>query len=287
MPLAFLILFSVALLAAADPQPASADLTSKPAWATAIGKDQYGTWADLAVAGVTQKMRYISPGTFLMGITQSEMDAEIRAGCDKSWVAAQAQHTVTLTKGFWLADSDCNQAMWQAVMLANPSHFIGDPQCPVETVSWDDCQEFLDNVNVLNPELRPRLPTEAEWEYACRAGSTGLYNGSILDSLAWYKGNSGLKSHPVKQKVPNAWGLFDMHGNVWQWCSDWFGAYPGGTVRNPTGPESAANRVYRGGGWDGDPFACRSAIRGFSVPSYRNSEIGFRICISAQPASSP
>ena len=130
-----------------------------------------------------------------------------------------------------------------------------------------------------------RLPTEAEWEYACRAGTTGAYGGSgNLDEMGWYDGNSGDKTHPVGQKKPNAWGLCDMHGNVWEWCSDWFGDYPSGSVTDPTGPSSGSYRVLRGGSWRSVAWGCRSAYRCYGYdPDGRFNSIGLRLLCSAGP----
>jgi sulfatase modifying factor 1 len=250
---------------------------AQPAWAATVGQDQWGIWADLVVHGVTQRLRFIKPGSFAMGSPADEAGR-----CDN-----ETLHGVALTHGYWLADSSCTQALWQAVMGSNPSLFLGDPLRPVETVSWDDCQGFLGKVVGSSPGAQARLPTEAEWEYACRAGTTALYNGSSLDALGWYYGNSGNTTHPVKQKTPNAWGLFDMHGNVWQWCSDRYGDYPSGTLTDPAGPASGPNRVRRGGSWDNVPAVCRSANRDGRAPGYSGSYLGFRLCISDQTDRSP
>jgi formylglycine-generating enzyme required for sulfatase activity len=125
------------------------------------------------------------------------------------------------------------------------------------------------------------LPTEAQWEYACRAGTTGLYAGSgNLDAMGWFTGNSGNQTHPVAQKQANAWGLYDMHGNVWEWCRDWYSHYPGGSVRDPTGPSSGSVRVDRGGGWSSVPRRCRSAFRLGNVPGVRYLNLGFRLALA-------
>jgi formylglycine-generating enzyme required for sulfatase activity len=170
----------------------------------------------------------------------------------------------------------------------HPSYFIncGD-NCPVEQVSWYDVQAFITELNKRG-EGTYRLPTEAEWEYAARAGSTTAFaNGGIsvlecsydpnLDAMGWYCGNSGSKTHPAAQKLPNAWGLYDMHGNVWEWCQDWYGIYPSGAVLDPTGPSSGANRVIRGGSWYHYARSCRSAFRGSFSPGDRRYLLGFRL----------
>jgi formylglycine-generating enzyme required for sulfatase activity len=172
--------------------------------------------------------------------------------------------------------TEVTQAQWQAVMGNNPSYFKNCPQCPVETVSWEDAQRFVDKLNAQNDGFKYRLPTEAEWEYAARSGTTGDYAGN-LDSMAWYSGNSGNKTHEVATKQPNAWGLYDMHGNVWEWCEDWYGDYPSGAVTNPTGAASGSYRVFRGGSWYFDAVNLRSAYRNRNSPSLRLSRLGFRV----------
>ncbi|MBP5320757.1 MAG: formylglycine-generating enzyme family protein, partial [Kiritimatiellae bacterium] len=161
----------------------------------------------------------------------------------------------------------------------NPSRYKGD-NLPVEQVSWEDCQEFIAKGNK-ELGLEFRLPTEAEWEYACRAGTTGAYGGTGgLDEMGWYSNNSGSKTHSVGQKKPNAWGLYDMHGNVWEWCADWYDDYPPGSVTDPTGPAFGGNRVLRGGGWCNLALHCRSAYRLRDLPGGR---YGFRLVCSAGP----
>ena len=173
-------------------------------------------------------------------------------------------NTVTLTKPFYLGKYEVTQAQWQAVMGSNPSNFKGD-NLPVECISWHDAKEFCKKLNEIYADKLPAgyqfdLPTEAQWEYACRAGTTtALNNGkdltsdwgecSNLNEVAWYTKNSGGKTHEVGQKRANAWGLYDMHGNVWEWCRDWYGAYPGISVTDPVGPSSGSDRVMRGGRW--------------------------------------
>ena len=145
---------------------------------------------------------------------------------------------------------------------------------PWRQVSWDDCQAFCRKLGA-----GFRLPTEAEWEYACRAGTKGPYAGN-LDDLAWYGENSGKTTHPVGQKKPNAWGLYDMHGNVWEWCSDWYGDYPAGAVTDPTGPGTGSLRVIRGGSWHDDAGHCRSAHRDGFSPGYPDDRLGLRLAFS-------
>jgi len=188
-------------------------------------------------------------------------------------------HKVTLTKGFYLGVYTVTQEQWQAVMRENPSRFKGERKLPVENVTWDECQEFLKKMGDKDGHSY-RLPTEAEWEYACRAGSTDLWcsgdDPKMLGQYAWYAGNSGEKTHPVGQKKPNAWGLYDMHGNIWEWCADRYGDYPKNDVVDPKGPESGTSHVLRGGSFYGPALFVRSAIRGYFDPAKRGRNIGFR-----------
>ena len=173
-------------------------------------------------------------------------------------------HKVTITKPFYMGKYEVTQEQWEAVMGSNPSNFKGAKN-PVEQVSWEDCEKFIGKLKEKVSGRDFRLPTEAEWEYACRAGSTTDYcygdGDESLDEYAWYYGNSESKTHPVGQKKANAWGLYDMHGNVWEWCSDWYGDYADGAVSDPKGPESGSARVLRGGSWGGNARDCRSACR--------------------------
>ena len=182
-------------------------------------------------------------------------------------------HQVKLTQGFWMLETQVTQKMWQSVMGGNPSYFTGD-KLPVECVSWNDCQEFCKKLRAKG--LNVQLPTEAQWEYACRAGTTGDYAGN-LDEMAWYVENSSSKTQDVGLKKPNEWGLYDMYGNVWEWCYDWYGSYPNGTVTDPTGPTSGSYRVNRGGGWIFVAEGCRSASRGNDSPDFRDFSLGFRL----------
>jgi sulfatase modifying factor 1 len=245
------------------------DPTAAP-WAAARGKDQFGAWADLTVAGVTQRLRLIKPGTFPMGSPPSEPDR----------VQDEVQHTVTLTRPCWMADSPCTQAFWTAVMGVNPSHFHGD-QLPVESVSWDDCMRFIRTLDGKVPFLGARMPTEAEWEYACRGGIATAYAGGSLEDMAWIARNADHSTHDVRQKKPNPWGLFDMHGNVWEPCSDFYGPYEDGPQTDPVGSRNGYNRVIRGGGWDLSKEFGRSARRGQNAPGNFGPWQGLRICISS------
>ena len=194
---------------------------------------------------------------------------------------------VRISQGFYLGKYEVTQDQWQAVMGNNPSKFSGCGRCPVENVSWNDVQAFIGKLNAKSGERRYRLPTEAEWEYAARAGtSTDTYAGNltqklgndpVVNSIAWYKNNSGNRTHPVGQKAPNAFGLYDMLGNVWEWVGDWFGDYPGGAVTDPTGPGLGSMRVYRGSSWDYYAMYCRSATRFWGQSSVSGGDQGFRL----------
>ena len=203
----------------------------------------------------------------------------------------ERQHPVRLTCGFWMARTPVTQGQWEAVMGDNPSHcldgknFFGfggktSAMRPVEYVSWSDCQEFIERLNETRPleAFKWALPTEAQWEYACRAGTTGAYSGTgKLDDMGWYEDNSGGKTSPVGQKRANHWGLYDMHGNVWEWCSDWYGDCPGELETDPTGPNSGVFRVLRGGSYWYVPRFCRSACRFGIAPGNRDGDSGFRL----------
>ena len=195
-------------------------------------------------------------------------------------------HEVRISKPFYLGKYEVTQKEWQAVMGSNPSRFTGDANLPVESVSWQDVQAFIQKLNAKEGGTRYRMPTEAEWEYAARAGTTTTYsfgnNEGQLGEHAWYAANAGSKMHPVGQKKPNAWGLHDMHGNVWEWVQDWYGPYVAGTVTDPQGPSSGAGRVHRGGGWNAGAGFCRAAIRGGVAPGYRYDGRGFRLLRTAE-----
>ena len=209
--------------------------------------------------GAAMEMVWCPPGSFLMGSPESE-----EGRFEREW-----QHQVTLTKGFWMAKYPVTQAQWKSVMGDNPSEFLGDNR-PVEQVSWDDCQAFCKKAGLW-------LPTEAEWEYACRAGSTGAYAGTgRLEDMGWFRENSGGQTHPVGEKRPNAWGLYDMHGNVVEWCEDCYGEYPNGAFTDPKGASSGAYRVCRGGSWYNAAQHCRSAYRDSDRPSGAYNVLGFR-----------
>ncbi len=257
--------------------------------------------------GVVLEMVKIKAGSFTMGSSSGEQ------GHDND----ETQHRVTLTRDYWLGKFEVTQAQWKAVMGNNPSYFKSDDR-PVEQVSWNDAKEFCNKLNTIYAGKLPAgykfdLPTEAQWEYACRAGTTtslnigedmrifGINNSPNLDKVGWYGGNCGQGfdltsgydisgweekqysdqkggTHPVGKKLPNKWGLYDMHGNVWEWCSDWYGSYNGDAV-DPVGPSSGSDRVGRGGSWYGNARYCRSARRGCYSPGIRYDNLGFRLAL--------
>lgn len=252
-------------------------------WAVEWGQDPRGVFMSFGVGGVVQRLRWIPPGRFIIGSPEAE------AG---SWEDEGPQHSVELSQGYWLADTPCTQELWQAVMGENPSHFVG-PKRPVESVSWFDCQQFLRCLNQLVPGLDARLPSEAEWEYACRAGTTAatwvgdldLYedvygDAPILHPIAWYQNNSDGRTKPVRLKAVNPWGLFDMLGNVNEWCEDWWGAHYSAAVVDPTAPTVGSLRVLRGGSWYGHARSMRAASRYGNEPHSRTNVVGFRIARS-------
>jgi formylglycine-generating enzyme required for sulfatase activity len=193
---------------------------------------------------------------------------------------------VTLTQPYWLGNTEVTQGQWLAVMGSKPSSFKGG-SLPVEQVSWDDAMQFCQRLTErersagrLPNGYAYTLPTEAQWEFACRAGTVGDYAGE-LDAMAWYEQNSGSTTHAVGTKEENAWGLSDMHGNVWEWCADWYGNYAGGSVRDPQGADSGSRRVCRGGGWWNSADRCRSALRVSYSPDRRAYSLGFRLALSS------
>ena len=223
--------------------------------------------AKLNLKNLTSNMVYVSGGTFTMGM-EAESD-------DKP------AHSVTVS-GFYICKYEVTQALWKAVMGSNPSNWKGD-NLPVECVSWDDCQTFIRKLNVLTGK-NFRLPTEAEWEFAARGGNKSRgykYAGSNnIGDVAWFYGNSGKKTHVVGTKSPNELGIYDMSGNVWEWCQDWYGSYSSASQTNPTGASSGSYRVLRGGSWSFYAGCCRSSYRSHSAPDGRYNYRGLRLVLS-------
>jgi formylglycine-generating enzyme required for sulfatase activity len=283
-----------------------------------MGRDKYGLWAEFTIernaakpvrkragrkkrgappdvtrGAVRQRLRWIPPGRFLMGSPDDKTERF-------AW--EQHQHEVTISEGFWMFDTPCTQALWESLMGGNPSEFLS-PNRPVENVSWHDCRDFLQHLKD-QCELPLALPSEAQWEYACRAGTTtatyagplriiGVNNAPILDAIAWYGGNSGIDyelnngysaakwpekqyefpkagTHTVARKKANPWGLYDMLGNVWEWCED---LSVSGADRDS---RAEPRRVIRGGSWTDDGLHVRAAYRYRYIPQRRNHRLGFR-----------
>nr|VFJ53938.1 MAG: Formylglycine-generating enzyme, required for sulfatase activity, contains SUMF1/FGE domain [Candidatus Kentron sp. DK] len=275
-----------------------------PVWADGWGQDRYGVFTEFTVGAATQRLRWVPPGQFIMGSPPEEPGR---------WDTEGPRHKVCLERGYWLFDTPCTQALWQAVMDDNPSCFAS-PERPVECVSWERVNEFMEVLNKRIPELRLVLPTEAQWEYACRAGgelatyagpmeSVGVNNAPVLDAIAWYGGNSGVDfeldngydsagwpekqyphqwvgTHPVGRKRPNALGLYDMLGNVWEWCRDGKRRYGEGPVTEPVGAaEEGAGRAVRGGSWNSGVRNVRAAARRWGKPGAGNVSLGFRCAV--------
>jgi formylglycine-generating enzyme required for sulfatase activity len=214
----------------------------------------------------------VPPGVFQMGSPQVLATPD---GWDNE--VERPVHQVTITKGFWIGEFSITQRQWEEVMGNNPSYFAGaGPDLPVEQVSWTDAQAFIAKVNGKQTRWTVRLPTEAEWEYAARAGTTGETYGPV-DSIAWYAGNNSRTTHPVGQKRPNGFGLYDMLGNVWQWCEDWFAPYASAPAIDPQGPPDGEKRVMRGGCWYCDAIHARAARRNRDPQEHLSRSIGFRI----------
>lgn len=240
-----------------------------------------------AVAMSRTNMVFISAGTFTMGSPTNEVGR---------YADESPQTTVTFTSPLWMAPYLVTQSEYQSLIGTNPSAFSGDLSRPVDQVNWLQASDYCSQLTQqelasgrIPGGFQYRLPTEAEWEYACRAGTTTRFNygddpGYLnLTNRAWYTDNSDETTHPVGQKPPNAWGLYDMHGNVWEWCQDWYDTYPGGSVANPQGPAAGAGRVLRGGSWaDGGPL-CRSACRVADDPSAEFLVYGFRVILAPIP----
>ncbi|MFH2093540.1 MAG: bifunctional serine/threonine-protein kinase/formylglycine-generating enzyme family protein [Pseudomonadota bacterium] len=214
------------------------------------------------------KFVYVKPGAFTMGSPSSED----QRGRDEK------VHEVVLSKGYYMQTTQVTQEQWVSAMGNNPSKFKGENNFPVENISWKEVQEFISYLNSKETGATYRLPTEAEWEYAARAGGSYKYSGSDhIDSVAWYGSNSEESTHPVGTKQPNRLGLYDMSGNVWEWCQDWFCYYPSGSVTDPKGAVSGIYRLIRGGSWNDRFKDCRSAARDVCEPDGRSNTLGFRL----------
>ncbi len=237
-----------------------------------FGNRPKGSGETHVVNGVSFNMVKVSGGTFQMGATEEQgrdYDSDERP-----------VHQVTLPD-YYIGETEVTQGLWKAVMGNNPSYFSGSDQLPVECVSWNDCQEFIEKINQLTGQ-KFRLPTEAEWEFAARGGNSSkgykYAGGNNIGDVAWYSGNSSSKTHVVGSKSPNELGLYDMSGNVWEWCQDWYGSYSSNSQTNPTGPSSGWDRVLRGGSWGGSAWDCRVSNRYGSYPSFRSRDYnGFRL----------
>jgi formylglycine-generating enzyme required for sulfatase activity len=248
----------------------------KTTWMARTSGDKAGQYADLTVGTATLRFRYIPPGSFSMGSLPG----------DSPWRGEdEVAHQVKISKGFWLAETEVTQELWQVVMGGNPSQFR-DPKRPVDSVSWEAAQRFVNTLNHHVAGLDARLPTEAEWEYACRAGSTGPFatdakakDAAAATDLGWFLSNSGGEPHLPKQKAPNAWGLYDMHGNLQEWCQDVYAHYSSGTdplARADTGP-----RMVRGGSWRLPEWNARSASRRSADPGTADNSFGLRLAAPA------
>ncbi|MFO0652446.1 MAG: formylglycine-generating enzyme family protein [Polyangiales bacterium] len=248
------------------------DPWERETWMSAVGRDGFGLWADVEVGAVTFRLRWIPPGRFWMGSSESEAGRFDDEG---------PRHEVELTRGYWLGETPVTQALWEAVTGQNPSYFKGAAR-PVEHVNWYDCIAFIEQINAKVPGLDARLPTEAEWERACRGGTDGpTWMGAryekLLGALAWYDANAGGETHDVRCKAANPYGLYDMLGNVLEWCCDDMRTYESTLVRDPVGDREGSFRVSRGGGWGWSARYARAANRGVGDPSFRGLDLSFRL----------
>lgn len=235
--------------------------TGAPAWASAAGVDDHGRWAELSVRGVTMRLRAIPAGRFVMG----SLDTDPAHRPDEKAVA------VVFTRGWWFGDSEVTQAMYHAVTGSRTSAFQGD-DLPAENLTWHDAVAFTQRLNALVPGLRARLPSEAEWEYACRAG------GDSDTTTGWFSAPEVTATRPVKQLPANRWGLYDQLGNVAEWCQDHYGPYPSQPATDPLRLEGVS-RVVRGGSWAVEPAEGRAITRGKYLPVAHHAHVGFRIAI--------
>lgn len=250
-------------------------------WEVNENKDQHGLHTDLTLFNTQQRFRWIKPGTFLMGSPDTEPER----------YTDETQHSVTITQGYWMADTLVTQELWLAVMGDNPSYFHDSLEQPVDSVSWDDCMRFIAKLNQQYAGINARLPTEAEWEYACRAGTQSPFSfgDSIRSKQVNFDGNEPYNNGPksqyrektvaVKSLPENPWGLYEMHGNVWEWCSDWFGPHQKGAERDPKEASKGFDGVLRGGSWIYNGRRARSANRSRRTADHRINRIGFRLVL--------
>ena len=253
-----------------------------PDCATAWGDDRFGLWFDFEIGGVTQRMRWIEPGTFWMGSDAAEQERFLAK--DEQWFRdlvkqESPRHLVTLTEGYWLADTTCTHALWKAVVGDASSHFKTDPELPVDNVSWDDITDnFLPAVQREVSDLTIALPTEGQWEYACRAGRESAYwfGDNITKEEANFEAEATV---PVKARPANGWGLYQMHGNVWEWCEGSLRKYEEVPVDNPPDGRDQNSRALRGGSWHYVAGNARSAYRLDDHRVTRSQFIGFRFSL--------
>ena len=244
------------------------------------GDENLGTNQTFNVNGVSFTMIAVEGGTFKMGAQSTDSSGDNYDSDAYSYESPV--HNVTLSS-YYIGETEVTQELWEAVMGSNPSYYSGYPQRPVEYVSWNDCQEFITKLNNLTGK-NFRLPTEAEWEYAARGGNKSKgykYSGSnTIDNVAWYTDNSSSQTHDVKTKQANELGIYDMSGNVYEWCQDWYGSYGSGSQTNPKGPASGSNRVNRGGSWCYYAKGCRVSFRSYDNPADRYYYLGLRLSLS-------
>ncbi len=256
-------------------------------WSNDWGEDNIGLWTAFTYQGIRQVFRWIAANRFMMGSPPYE----------RGRANTEIHHEVTLTKGYWLAETTCTQALWEAVMGHNPSHFIGAER-PVENVSWNDVHSFIQALNTAQDtadeqdELQLRFPTEAEWEHACRAGTQTPFSfgENIHTNQVNYNGDDPYTNNQkglyrgqtvnVKALPGNSFGLYQMHGNVWEWCEDWYGEYSNEAITDPKGPTTGESRILRGGGWVSSGRHMRSGHRDWLNPNSRHINIGFRLARS-------
>lgn len=281
----FIVLMGVAILSAQTVIPKKCNTCGKPlsqcqykgkhhiSQPKPISEISYSNGI-LKIGTTSYKMIYVQGDTFCMGAT-SEQGSE--AFVDDEYPS----HWVMLDS-YYIGETEVTQALWKAVMGNNPSNWKGD-NLPVEQVSWNDCQDFVRKLNQKTGK-NFRLPTEAEWEFAARGGVKSMHTkysgGGSIAKVAWYVADSGHKPHAVKTKQANELGIYDMSGNVWEWCQDWYRKYDRDLQTNPTGPTSGSKRVRRGGSWYDADWVCRVSLRYYDLPEFRNNNLGFRIALS-------